>query len=340
MSRKAFHNLLERYLKGTCTKEEQETVQRWYDLLDNDEHLDLGEVEFDELEIRLWDKINAKTLHNEGKKKDHFKKKGLNRLWYTIAAAAIVLLIVGTAWVNQRLALYPIDPEFIAKKVDAVSIFSNIHDEPLEVVLPDSSRVKLFKGARIKYATTFAQRDIVLSGNALFNVSADPNHPFRVFHEGMVTKVLGTCFMIKEGGTGNNEVIVYSGKVEVTRSDKRSSIVERIIEKPSAVNLGLNQRVILNEEDNTLHETLAEDPVPIETKRTLLNEVVFREINLLDLTKKLSDVYGIDIKVKPNAKKVTFTGDLSDMELFNQLSIICNVTETNYYIEGKSIIIQ
>lgn len=341
MSRKAFQNLLERYLKGTCTEEEREIVQRWYDLLDNDEHLDLNEVEFGELEIRLWDKVNTKTLHNEGKKKDHFKEKNWKGSWYA-GAAAIALLIIGAWWVNQRLSLNPIEPDFVAKKINNTVVHKNMNEEPFEIILPDSSRVKLFKGAEIQYAKSFEQRDMKLKGNALFNVTADPHHPFRVFHEGMITRVLGTRFMIKEGVIpGNNEVIVYSGRVEVTRSSHKSNIVERIIDKPTAVNLTPNQRVILNEEENTLTETLVEDPIPIATKKqALLDDVLFKEIKLVDLSKRLGEVYGIEIKVTPSLRKVTFTGDLSDMELFNQLNVICNVTETTYHMEGKAIIIQ
>lgn len=341
MSRKAFQNLLERYLKGTCTEEEREIVQRWYDLLDNDEHLDLSEVEFDELEVRLWDKINTETLHSEGKKKDHFKGGKWRSRWYS-AAAAVILLVIGGWWVNQRLSLNPIEPSFVTKKVSGTIVHRNVKEEPVEIILPDSSRVKLFKGAEVQYAKSFQERDVKLKGNALFNVTTDPNHPFRVFHEGMITRVLGTCFMIKEGAvSGNNEVIVYSGRVEVIRSSKKINIVERIIEKPTAVKLTPNQRVILNEENNTLTETLVEDPIPIETKKqALLDEVLFKEISLSDLSKRLGEVYGIEIKVNPSLRKITFTGDLSDMELFNQLRLICNVTETTYHMEGKSIIIQ
>lgn len=341
MSRKAFHNLLERYLKGKCSPEEQEIVRRWYDLLDSEQDLALKDADFEELEVRLWDKINEETNYEDGKKKDLAKSINISRSEYLSIAAAIIFLLIGTIWVKWRLDAYVIDPEFTRASAQKITIVSNSSDEPLEITLPDSSSVKLFKGAEVTYATRFNKREVALRGDALFNVRANPENPFMVFHDEMITKVLGTCFKITAGsGSGSDQVTVYSGKVQVIRSGKKKNLVERIVENPAIVNLTINQRVVLDERQNTFSETLAEKPIPIETKRTLLNEVSFNEISLPQLAEKLSEIYGIPIKVDPKVKHTTFTGDLSNLELFNQLGMICNVTDTKYKIEGKGIIIQ
>jgi len=124
------------------------------------------------------------------------------------------------------------------------------------------------------------------------------------------------------------------------RENKNMSILERIVAKPAGVSLTVNQRAILDEHNNVLSEALVEQPIPIETKRSLLNDVAFNEVSLSDLGERLSEVYGLNIEVKDAVKNITFTGDLSDMELFNQLDIVCKVTRTTYNIEGKTIIIQ
>ncbi|QEL01518.1 DUF4974 domain-containing protein [Olivibacter sp. LS-1] len=340
MSRKAFQSLLERYLKGNCTQEEQETVRRWYDLLDSDVDLNLSEVEFAELEDRLWDKINKETQPREDKKKGRSTVIRPFGRFYISTAAAAVLLIVGSVWVYNRLKCNPVEPDFVSKKESFITKVINPNDEPLEVSLPDSTRIKLFKGAQLTYATRFNKREVSLVGDALFNVKGDPANPFQVFHEEMITRVLGTCFKIQSGkGAGKDEVIVYTGKVQVIRSAK-NNLVRRIIETPKTLNLTMNQRAILDEQKGSFSETLVERPIPVETKRTLLDEVVFKEISLADLANKLSDVYHIDIRVRPAVRKITFRGDLSGMELFDQLNLVCNVTETNYHIIDKTIEIQ
>ncbi|MEH6306596.1 FecR family protein [Olivibacter sp. CPCC 100613] len=340
MSRKAFQSLLERYLKGNCTQEEQETVCRWYDLLDSDVDLNLSELEFTELEDRLWDKINQETQSNDDKKKGRSTVIKPSGKFYLSAAAAVALFIVGSIWIYTRLKCNPVEPTFISKKEHLVTRIDNPNDEPLEISLPDSSHVKLFKGAELSYATRFDKREVSLTGNALFNVQANSSNPFEVFHQGMITRVLGTCFKIQsDKDSGKDEVIVYTGKVQVIRSAK-NNLVRRIIETPKTLNLTMNQRAVLEEQKDSFSETLVEKPIPVETKRTLLEEVVFKEIRLADLANKLADVYHIDIKVAPEASKITFRGDLSNMELFDQLDLVCNVTETNYHILGKTIEIQ
>lgn len=341
MSRKAFHNLLERYLKGKCSEEEQEIVRRWYDLLDSEQDLALKDADFEELEVRLWDKINEETNCEDGKKKGLPRRTKIKKREYISIAAAIIFLLIGTVWAKWRSDAYLTDPDFVKTHIQKITVVSNSSDEPLEIVLPDSSHVRLFKGAEIKYATKFDQREVALNGDALFSVTANPKNPFMVFHDKMITKVLGTCFKITAGSSlGNDQVTVYSGKVQVIRSGKKKNFVERIVEKPAIVNLTINQRVVLDERQNTFNETLAEKPVPIDTKRTLLNEISFNEISLPQLAEKLSEIYNIPIKVDPKVKHTTFTGDLSNLELFSQLGMICNVTDTKYKIQGKTILIQ
>jgi len=340
MSRKTFHQLLERYLTGNCTPEEQEIVNRWYDLLDGDK--DFRDIEVNELEACLWDKINERTsLEKNGKKRSLFKVVYLKR--YLAAAVAITLLLGASLWIKWRLECHPVKPDFTCSSSDDIVVVSNTHSKPKTIYLPDSTIVELYRGSTLSYPVKFKKtgREVNLEGNALFSVKANPENPFWVFHEGIITKVLGTRFLIKRGAeNGLDEVIVYSGKVEVMRENKNKSILERIIAKPVGVSLTVNQRAILDERNNILSETLAEQPIPIETKRSLLNDVAFNEVSLSDLAERLSEVYGLNIEVRDQVRNITFTGDLSDMELFNQLDIVCKVTRTAYSIEGKTIIIQ
>jgi len=340
MSRKAFQDLLERYLKGQCTAEEEKIVHHWYDLLDSEEQVNLEDTAYEELEERLWHKINEETLPVKSQKKIFNFKTNAARFYFS-AAAAIVLLLVGTWWVRQRLCENPVNPGFVYASNSSTTVVKNPHSEPMEVVLPDASKVKLFSGAQMTYATAFKNREVALIGDALFNVKANPANPFMVFHDEMITKVLGTCFLIKAGAQkGEDEVVVYSGTVEVIRSTKKKSLLARVITNPPHVQLTMNQRAVLNKKEDAIRETLAEAPVPIKANEQLLQDVAFKEVTMADLAKRLSRVYGIAIRVEPAAKKVTFTGDLNHMELFDQLDMICNVTETTYQLEGKSIIIQ
>ena len=68
-----------------------------------------------------------------------------------------------------------------------------------EIVLPDSSRVWLNAGSRIKYTTTFNQnnRMLYLEGEGYFRVAKNKQLPFVVDAYGFEVKAIGTEFNVK-----------------------------------------------------------------------------------------------------------------------------------------------
>ena len=85
------------------------------------------------------------------------------------------------------------------------------------VNLPDGSRVFLNKGSEITYQKSFNQhRTIELSGEAFFEVMADPVNPFTVHSGDVIVSVLGTSFNVKQlENTPEVEVYVKTGKVKM-----------------------------------------------------------------------------------------------------------------------------
>ncbi|RYD51759.1 MAG: hypothetical protein EOP52_06135 [Sphingobacteriales bacterium] len=86
-----------------------------------------------------------------------------------------------------------------------------------QVQLPDGSTVTLQKGARIRYASRFtsgAERTVSLEGEAFFDVTKDPQHPFVVRANALQVTVLGTSFRVDGSHT---EVSVRSGRVAVAK---------------------------------------------------------------------------------------------------------------------------
>src|SRR5690606_17701477 len=105
----------------------------------------------------------------------------------------------------------------------------------MNIILSDESRIELYPGASLEYPKRFAEgcREVRLVGNAFFSVVANKHNPFWVFHEGMITKVLGTKFKIMAPkGNSEGEVIVYSGKVDVFYNAGSRNMVERILSAP------------------------------------------------------------------------------------------------------------
>lgn len=84
--------------------------------------------------------------------------------------------------------------------------------------LPDGSRIYLNQGSSVSYPEDFRDnRDVVLEGEAFFEVMSDPVNPFTVRSGKVMVSVLGTSFNVKqEDKSGAVEVFVESGKVRMS----------------------------------------------------------------------------------------------------------------------------
>lgn len=88
----------------------------------------------------------------------------------------------------------------------------------MKVKLPDGSVVTLGGKSRVKYPVSFAgnTRDVVLDGEAFFEVTKNPKKPFIVYTGHVQTQVLGTSFKVSALPKAPVEVAVVTGKVRVS----------------------------------------------------------------------------------------------------------------------------
>ena len=90
-----------------------------------------------------------------------------------------------------------------------------------QLTLSDGTRIWLNAESSLKYPDTFegkAQREVYLEGEAYFEVSKNPQHPFLVKTTAIETQVLGTSFNIKAYSKKDVQVTLLEGSIKV--SDK------------------------------------------------------------------------------------------------------------------------
>jgi transmembrane sensor len=139
------------------------------------------------------------------------------------SAAAALLLIVGgaaTLWFATR------DQHRIASAALKTSDghYSTSRAQYATITLSDGSRVTLAPESRLTIPARFGEgtRDIVLDGEAIFNVRHDAAHPFRVRARGAMIEDVGTRFDLRAyGNDATVTVAVAEGAVTLgrTRSD-------------------------------------------------------------------------------------------------------------------------
>ncbi|SEK57598.1 FecR family protein [Parapedobacter koreensis] len=343
MSRENFHRLLQRYLAGQCTPAEEQLVHHWYDMLEG--RHEINPENLDTIENAIWDKIHEGiNISHPERSFVHSSRFSPTYLRFWLVAAAVAIFLIGSGtFIYFRVICYPVSPSFVSEPMSdgQVITITNDTDHHMNIILSDESLVELYPGAVLEYPKRFKakNREVRLSGDAFFAVAANLENPFWVFHEGMITKVLGTKFKIKSPkGNAKGEVIVYSGKVDVFYNVGNRNFVKRLLAVPEKASITTNQKAVLQPE--TIEETVMENPLPISTQVDAIRHETFKDVPMTTLAKTLSDLYALDVVADSSLAGTMFTGDLSGIGLFKQLDIICTVTNTQYEILGKTVFLR
>jgi len=160
-----------------------------------------------------------------------------NYLKWALRAAAIIILALGTSLIfNLRNGDHHIKGK---------------SEEPIASILPDGSEVFLSKGSRLSYSRHFDNelREVSLSGEAFFTVTADTERPFIVHTGEAKVRVTGTSFLVSAPVRNEDvEVVVRSGKVLFYNSETFS-------ENSFKVGLGPGGKGIYSAKLNQMNKT-------------------------------------------------------------------------------------
>jgi len=127
-----------------------------------------------------------------------------------VAAAVLVVAVLVDRAISRRSATH-----------GAVREIATSIGQRATIDLADGSRVILGPRSRISTPEHFGEgpRDVILEGEAYFEVRHDSTHPFRVHAAGGVAEDIGTRFVVRAyAGEPALRVVVAEGRVSVTRS--------------------------------------------------------------------------------------------------------------------------
>jgi ferric-dicitrate binding protein FerR (iron transport regulator) len=132
---------------------------------------------------------------------------------YWLRIAVILIVVIGLS-----VGLYKIFRTVSQVPERLVTLESN--DQVESFRLPDGSMISLNINSTVHYKTNFNQesRDIILSGEAFFDVQHNPRLPFRVYTGNSVVEVTGTRFSILEDASFIR-VMVLSGSVNLQSAE-------------------------------------------------------------------------------------------------------------------------
>lgn len=216
-----FETLLERYLDGECTPEEEILLERFFEESgDQQKEVLLSEDEQLRLFTAFRESVRFRTVPATG-------NKLVAMLTYKIAkraavwkVAASILVLFGCWKLQQQFFIAPLTYKQI----------SNPQGKLMEIMLPDSTNVILNANSTLRYAEDFNKhRNVQLTGEAMFSVTKDQAHPFIIESaDSIETTVLGTSFTVRSySELAETKIMVLSGKIQVQRAGTLLAILDK-----------------------------------------------------------------------------------------------------------------
>jgi transmembrane sensor len=335
MSERVDKQLIEKFLLGKCTADEEKQVRLFLkkpeseillnEILSARENQDLAlfeEPEKDDSKKQQWNN----TINNRITAASLPKKQPLTILFSLKHAAVWICILAAAVSIYALNLLGPSEAKTIS-----YAISSNPNGQRSRITLSDNSIVYLGAGSRLRYPKQFTgnKREIELYGEAFFEVTKNPKRPF-IIHTGKVqTKVLGTSFKIEAFKDDALTVKVATGKVRVDQyqGQKMKSLA-----------------VLLPGQQVTYFHHLATTGLVDAKEVTALKNslLIFHNSSLLEISAILQRWYNKKITFNVPAKgmermTVTLDASVSIDKLLNALGAAGNF---KYTIEKNEIIIR
>lgn len=336
LNKEDFQLLLQRYKNGKCTEDEIQKVDLWFDKIE-DSDLELNEFERELIRNEILNELQLVIKDRDSKKnKEH---RLFSFTFLKVAAVITVFLSAGyyLLFVSQSLSEKTLDDATLG--TDLI-VLENILSENKRIQLPDGSSVFLQPGSKLSYQKQWdnQKREVYLEGEAFFEITKEIKRPFFVHSGDIVTKVLGTSFLVRALPNAKSvEVKVRTGKVSVY--DESLSTPSGSQPVTNGVVLTPNQQVKYFKESKLWVTGLVEEPKPLRAIEES-SDFVFDDNSLKSIVTQIEKDFSIQIIVEQEGiYGCTFTGDVSKMKLFDMLEVICKSIGATFEVKGTMILI-
>lgn len=327
MTDQKFHLLIYQQLRdGQLPPEQANQLQEW--LNENPVHRkEAADIEAiwnasdpaadQRIELDVEDELKALQTRLKTLKKPEpvMSVRSSRRIWMATAAALSLLLTAVWFWANNRTASWQ-------------TLMADNH-QVLEITLSDGSKVRLNRNSTLEYPQTFTdnKRLVRLKGEALFEVTANPNQPFIVESGQCQTTVLGTVFNVRALPEEQAvEVALFSGRVQL-----KSPV--------GLVEISPGTTAVFNQMDNTLK---TEKNIAVSSAAWYTGSLKFEHIALSEALLQLQRLFGQSIKLEnPALARCSYSAYFpkNDLEIVltnlrTVFDLIAEKTPDGYLLKG------
>lgn len=326
---KDLDKLIEKYLRGTCTEAERKLVDDLYSSLGRETGKPAKPAieNIDRLEARILQNVETRTKPGPEEQDDR------SYFWrYTGIAASIVFVLASGYYFFA--AEEPRETSIVAQQASPeFHSVQNSGGEPKRVILPDGSIVEMFAASRIRFSgdPDAPTRELFLEGEAYFDVAHNKERPFYVYAGNVVTKVLGTSFIVRAPGKEQKVTVsVKTGKVSVY---SRNTAHKKTVLTP-------NQEAVYDE----ITDLVATQEVPVEGLKDDIIPIIemhFEETPVPQVLRALTETYAIDILFdEKTLSDCVLTSSFFEEGLYDRIDVICTAIGATYTVVDARIVIE
>ncbi|MBV6640554.1 MAG: FecR family protein [Cyclobacteriaceae bacterium] len=323
-------HLIIKYLSKEISLEERHQLSKW---LEEDElnsrvlekyklYWEMSQKDFSGPRSEVLDRIEQE-INREDIRESSVKSSSVflpNLLKY---AAVLALIFAVTFLLNQFETEDQVQPSIsYLEKVSPAG-------QKLSTVLPDGTTVKLNSGSKVIYPSQFMgdKREVILFGEAYFDVKRDEGKPFVIQTADMSVHVLGTSFSVRAFSDGSDQfVAVRSGLVRVVNSSNSDSIQlsKNLMTRLSAKNEFTDAKGF---DENTIFGWMDQ-------------KLVFSDHTSREVFVAIEKWFGVEIQNQELVKSgKTYTAIFENPTLNEVMGSLSHMYQFNYEIDQKTIAI-
>ncbi len=309
--------LLEKYMKGECTPEEEALILRWIDEADPDEYpVQHGERKYRNKVRKGWTQL---SLHIDELETYAPPERILEKKWIWTVAATVAVLAGLSVWLFMGgYSLYELK-------------YQTSYGEIKRINLPDGTAVTLNSESVLEVKKGFNKknRTVYLNGEAFFDVKHDAAKPFEVRTEQLLVKVLGTSFNVSAFHNDPvSNVLLKNGKIMVLGIKYREK--ENVILSPG-------ESAIYKKENADLEVKQLNPKIQLAWQQRI---IAFQDANMEEVVHQIERYFGVKIDIsRLPVRRWQLTGEYKDQPLEGVLESLSFSYGLKYKIEGEKVVL-
>ena len=318
--------LLPGYLSGELTDKDRAMIDNWRTELPE------NEVLYHE-SLKVWE---ALSLLNEMEQFNSFEalrnvntkilQSGSAKWWITIQRVAAILLLPLLVYSGYLTIQNQTNSN--GKEQVMMQTVSSRQGMVTQLALADGTKVWLNSGSELQFPTSFAgdKREVLLKGEAFFEVTKNEKQPFRVNANELKVEVLGTSFnVVSFDDDAQSEVVLVTGKVAL--SSENGQI------KKEYGTLHSGQRAIYEKEKQKVFTEEVDVEKYIGWRE---GNLIFRDDSMEDVVKRLSRWFNVEITINdPEIKNYIYKATFRNENLIQVLNLLKLSAPIDYRITDR-----